>query len=478
MPLNLIVVDTAAVSIKLRLQPVDNLGSTVDPHGVTIVSGSDYHVKDRVFLDRVDFTAFSDLSTPAQYVYHRLAITLPVEEPFYTRTNVLSGATNSDVTVLPTEEATTSPAGADPRRYIPLIPTTQPSIGSGATLSFTGARNSFTYTTTPTGILTSYLGTIKKNLSNVDRLFTFELQYQYDVMTGGVAVGVDQNAIWADALLLDPLLSPPPTKWFEYQQSTDVSIIVTAVDSLTYRFRTFRLPSATADANPTYDLVDQIYFASNNTNINPTNLVIGSGFSININGIVYYPEPAVIAETWLNSILWSDSIFNGTVNTTVDLVLVLADNSPSSAVDDLVTVTSLAKADVSAKEHIILHDGTTPKYLTASTSNTLKLFKGRTTRIYTDFSSWDDVSLTTFTLDPSDDEAITIGTAQNSLSRSGWTSFDAGQTVIGVSKTSSGRVYFLVYLGPNSTGVNFAQLQINSFPALNNDFSTFTKPAL
>lgn len=420
MPLHLLVVDTAAVSVKLRLDPVDNNGDPV-PKLIDNVPNPN-HTKDKVVVDRVDFTAYSHLGKLTQPVYHRLVVTLPNTVP---NVYVQPGTVN-----LPQIGS----SDEDDRRTIPLVPVSNPNsdqnldshdgkfIGDGTTKSFKNSRITFNK-------LNTYLGTITRSPDNITKEFLFELQYQYDPMnvTNNTPLGVNQAA----------LVGEFPTKgvWIPYESKTDKKVTVTANNGLTYKMK--------------------IYYTDGTLNEEASKLWseinMGPGFKITINEHDYIPtkrmDDTPIAD------LFDDL--------SIDFVLELADNrNTADIVDDLVTVTSQGKQKVSIGNHILFRKN---GELVKSGSSYIKLFRGHTTRIYTNLTNWDRVAFVGYDLDDEDDDVVSRGLSKDEVGvdPTDTLTFDVDQTIIKVGLTPNGTVYLLVTLLPNSTGVNFDALFIN-----------------
>ena len=86
----------------------------------------------------------------------------------------------------------------------------------------------------------------------------------------------------------------------------------------------------------------------------------------------------------------------------------------------------------------------------------VKLFSGRTTRVYTNLR-WERASLGYLWLDENDDDYDGGPSGGYGL---GFTDYDNGQTRVGIDVDANKHVYLLVKLGRNSTGVNFEEFEV------------------
>lgn len=461
MPLNLLVVDTAAVSVKLRLDPIDGNGNSV-------LSNSPLHVKDKVYIDRVDFTAFAHIGTLTKPVYHRLVVTLPAE--------VANDFVRPTTGQLPTETISAAPG---PRRYIPLTPDTTEHATKFATVPTTSFRtftsNRITFLPGGANGLTgtnTYLGTITRKSVAVTKTFKFDFQFQYDAMDGGV-LGEDPNGPLHNAELGTYAPNVDLTYsglWYEYQQETDSNDIVTGSDSLSYKVKIYHVARENYDPNPDTDPTTRMWYAGNN--LASGGGVITPSVTFNIAGDTYTPAAATVAQAYLDNQLWSDPLTKLIPNPAIDYIFEVADaDTASTNVDDKVDVTTIAFPRISIAEHLVYRQG--GQLITSG--NTLKLFRGRSTRIYTDLTTWTSVCLHSFDLAADDDDSLaktdtTLGTLSD------WITFDGNQTVVGVGIASGGTVYLQVYLGPNSTGVRFDSLFVTHDTATTNLLQNFPNP--
>lgn len=400
MPLNIQVVDAAAVNVLLSARHTDIDGNTIalnDPN----------HVYDEVYIERVDIAVFSHLSNSALTVYHRLNYSSPSNPDF-------------------TWDVATPQNGV-----LNLIPIAgQPSTVHGG---HTSTRIAYRSTDSNNNIGGRIIGKMLKggNYSNLLRI-NFDLEYQED----------DGSHAFSNA-----------GTWTTYPQSSIEDVWVTGTDNETYKMRVVNSIIDKDDSGA----VDIVYMRLGDTipntlTINDVTYTVVSDLSLMSDqvGILLYTG-------WVNG--GPNTLGNltpqGNLNYVLELADTIGDIGSSGQVDDVAEYTSAALPYFNIAEHIVnsLTD------LTTSLTRTIKLFRGRTTKLYTDLR-WVRVCLEQSVLSTTDSDYVSR--SFEGLSSAGFVDWDNGETRIGVFVDTSrnNRVYLLVKLGLKSDGIQYNELRI------------------